>query len=378
MKKVLIIFGTRPEAIKMAPVIKTFKNDFRHFDVRICTTGQHKELLHQVLNVFSIIPDFDLSIMKRDQDLFDITASVLTKIKNVLNHFRPDMVLVHGDTTSSMAAALAAFYNHIPVGHIEAGLRTNNIYSPFPEEINRQITGRMASVHFAPTETAKNNLLRENIPAEKIVVTGNTVIDALFMALEIVDSKGTEVTDYLKGIIPPFSKNKIVLVTGHRRENIGPDIESICLAVNKLANRFPDVHFVYPVHLNPNIYEAVHRILYMPARMNVHLIKPLDYLSFVALMNEAYIILTDSGGVQEEAPGLGKPVLVTRKITERPEGLETGIVKLVGASEEKIVDEISRLLQDNDYYKKTAEATNPYGDGKASARIVKFIEAYLS
>jgi UDP-N-acetylglucosamine 2-epimerase (non-hydrolysing) len=377
-KKILIVFGTRPEAIKMAPVIQIFQHNSNNFDTKVCVTGQHREMLDQVLNVFGIVPDYDLNIMKQDQDLFDITTCVITGIKNIILKFFPDLVLVQGDTTTSMAASLAAFYFKIPVGHVEAGLRTNDIYSPWPEEMNRQITSRIASLHFAPTKKAKRNLMHEGIDASKIVVTGNTVIDALMFASKLLkDQSDDEMIFSESGMNIPTGE-KIILITGHRRENFGDGLISICNSIVRLSEKFPDVHFIYPVHLNPNIKEPVTRIIGSVKRKNIHLIDPLDYLPFIALMGRAYIILTDSGGIQEEAPGLGIPVLVTRKITERPEGLRTGIVKLVGNNEEIIFNEIARLLSDKDYYNTVSNKTNPYGDGKAAEKIEEFVRKYFS
>jgi UDP-N-acetylglucosamine 2-epimerase (non-hydrolysing) len=376
-KKILFVFGTRPEAIKLAPVIRCFKEDII-FRTGVCITAQHREMLDQVLEIFQIVPDWDLNIMKKDQDLFDISSSVLLKIKEVLSGFRPDLVLVQGDTTTSMISALASFYMQIPVGHIEAGLRTYDIYAPWPEEMNRQITGRISSLHFAPTEVSKTNLIQEGINENNIVVTGNTIIDALKHALEEIKENPPELP-YLNGIGNTDRNNpRIVLITGHRRENFGDGFESVFHAINRLAEKYPEVHFVYPVHLNPNVQEAVNRFLDPDKQKNIHLIEPLGYLPFIALMNRSYLILTDSGGVQEEAPSLGIPVLVTRKITERPEGLATGVVKIVGTDENLIIDEISKLLSDDVYYESMARKANPYGDGKAGVRILQFVKEYFS
>lgn len=376
-KRILFVFGTRPEAIKLAPLIKIIKEDPSSFITGVCVTAQHREMLDQVLKIFEIIPDWDLNIMKKDQDLFDITSKVLLKIKFVIEVFQPDLVLVHGDTTTSMAAALASFYLRIPVGHVEAGLRTNNIYAPWPEEMNRQITSRISSFHFAPTENAKLNLLKEGVNEHKIIVTGNTIIDALHYAVEIVHKNPIEIPGLSDLELKNISEHKVVLITGHRRENFGERFESICSAIKKLADKFPDVHFVYPVHLNPNLQKTVKKFLGTSDGNNIHLIKPLSYLAFISLMSMAFIVLTDSGGVQEEAPSLGKPVLVMRELTERPEGVDSGVVKMVGSNENLIIEEISRLLMDNNYYNKMAIRVDPYGDGNASLRIKKFIKSVL-
>ena len=363
--KVLIVFGTRPEAIKMAPVVRELE---KSLDVRVCVTAQHREMLDQVLNLFEIKPDYDLDIMKPGQDLFDVTSNVLQGMKHVLAEEKPDVVLVHGDTTTSMTTSLAAFYLQIPVGHVEAGLRTHDIYSPFPEEVNRQVTGRIAAYHFAPTEQARQNLLAEHVADERIIVTGNTVIDALLSVVEKarVIPFSIELLEQL-----PFLANeqnqRMVLVTGHRRENFGQGFEDICQALSELAKMHPEVHIVYPVHLNPNVREPVNRIL--SELDNVYLIEPQDYLPFVKLMDASYLILTDSGGIQEEAPSLGKPVLVMRNTTERPEAVETGTVKMVGVDRERIVQTVNLLLTDENVYKVMARAHNPYGDGNASKRI---------
>jgi len=364
--KVLIVFGTRPEAIKMAPVVKTLATQL---DVSVCVTAQHREMLDQVLDLFEIVPDHDLDIMKPGQDLYDVTSNVLLGMKSVLLEEKPDVVLVHGDTTTTMATSLAAFYQQIPVGHVEAGLRTHDIYSPFPEEVNRQVTGRVTKYHFAPTEQAKQNLLTEQIAEQDIIVTGNTVIDALLSVVE--KAKAVEFSPDLLAELPFLSQKvlpRMVLVTGHRRENFGQGFEEICQALADLAAMHPDVQFVYPVHLNPNVREPVNRILsYVD---NVYLIEPQDYLPFVKLMNASTLILTDSGGIQEEAPSLGKPVLVMRNTTERPEAVEAGTVKLVGANRDNIVQAVGTLLSDEVAYKLMARAHNPYGDGKASERIL--------
>jgi len=382
MKKILTIFGTRPEAIKMAPVIKELEKHPDQFLSRVCVTAQHRQMLDQVLNLFHIKPDYDLDIMKPGQNLFDVTCNVLQGLKSVLEKDRPDLVLVHGDTTTTMAASLAAFYSGIPVGHVEAGLRTHNKHAPFPEEVNRRVAGVVADLHFAPTETARNNLLREGISADTIFVTGNTVIDALLMTLEKIRSENLEpqIIGNLIKSFPDLSKvfstggqqakgNRLILVTGHRRENFGQGFENICQALKKIAVNHPDVQIVYPVHLNPQVQEPVRRILSECA--NIYLIDPLDYLPFVYLMHRSYIIITDSGGVQEEAPSLGKPVLVMRDTTERPEAVDAGTVKLVGTDYDAIVANVSYLLEDNEAYKIMAQAINPYGDGNSCKRIVE-------
>jgi len=368
--KILIVFGTRPEAIKMAPVVCELK---QALDVKVCVTAQHREMLDQVLDLFGIKPDYDLDVMQPGQDLFDITSNVLLGTKAVLVDSTPDLVLVHGDTTTTMAVSLAAFYLQIPVAHVEAGLRTYNIRSPFPEEINRQVTSRLTDYHFAPTDQARENLLAEGVSDKQIVVTGNTVIDAL---LSIVDkARQVAFSDKLLKILPFLAEEylpRIVLVTGHRRENFGRGFEDICQALHDLAVMHPEVQIIYPVHLNPNVQEPVNRIL--TGVKNIHLIEPQDYLPFVKLMDVSYLILTDSGGVQEEAPSLGKPVLVMRETTERPEAVKAGTVKLVGASRDKIVKSVDQLLTNETLYKEMARAHNPYGDGKASLRIREFIE----
>jgi len=367
MVKILAVFGTRPEAIKMAPVILALGDNF---DVKICVTAQHRQMLDQVLELFEITPDYDLDIMQPGQDLFDITSNVLLGVKKVLQIEEPDVVLVHGDTTTSMATAMAAFYLKIPVGHVEAGLRTYDINSPFPEELNRQITSRIATLHFAPTKISRQNLLDEKVPDSQIYVTGNTVIDALLSMVEkarIVDFSDT----LLKRM--PFLKQeksgmpRIILVTGHRRENFGLGFEEICHALSVVANENPDIHIIYPVHLNPNVREPVNRIL--SNLNNVHLIEPMEYLTFIKLMDLSYLILTDSGGIQEEAPSLGKPVLVMRDTTERPEAVESGTVKLVGTNKNDVVKMVNRLLTDSNFYMQMSKAHNPYGDGKAGGII---------
>ena len=379
-KRVMLVFGTRPEAIKMAPLVKEFQRHPEEFQTVVCVTGQHREMLDQVLHIFEIEPDYDLNIMKQGQDLYDVTARVLTGMRDVLKEVQPDVVLVHGDTTTSTAAALASFYQQIPVGHVEAGLRTHNIYSPWPEEMNRQITGRIATYHFAPTPLSRQNLLDEGIREEKIIVTGNTVIDALYMVVDRIKSDKT--LDF--GINYSLVKagydverlnagKKLVLITGHRRENFGDGFISMCRAIKTLSEKYLDVDFVYPMHLNPNVRKSIHEVFgeNLSGLKNMFFIEPLEYLSFVSLMEKSTIVLTDSGGIQEEAPGLGKPVLVMRDTTERPEALEAGTVKLVGTNFEKIVKEVSMLLENQEYYDQMSKATNPYGDGKASERILK-------
>ncbi len=377
MKKVMLVFGTRPEAIKMAPLVKAFQAEPENFETFVCVTGQHRQMLDQVLNLFEITPDFDLNIMKAGQDLYDVTARVLTGMRDVFEKVTPDVVLVHGDTTTSTAAALAAFYKQIPVGHVEAGLRTHNIYSPFPEEMNRQITGRIAAYNFAPTPLSKTNLLTENVAENSIFVTGNTVIDALHWVtkkLKSSESMQTELTAFLKNsgydVNRLVNGKKLVLITGHRRENFGDGFISMCSAIKTLNEKYPDVDFVYPMHLNPNVRKPIAEVFGTTPPENMFFIEPLDYLPFVFLMEKSDIVLTDSGGIQEEAPGLGKPVLVMRDTTERPEALEAGTVKLVGTNFEKIVAEVSKLLDDKEYYETMSKAVNPYGDGMACPRIL--------
>ena len=378
MKKIMLVFGTRPEAIKMAPLVKGFQKHPDKFQTIVCVTGQHRQMLDQVLELFEIKPDYDLNIMKQGQDLYDVTARVLTGMRDVLKEAQPDVVLVHGDTTTSTAAALAAFYQQIPVGHVEAGLRTHNIYSPWPEEMNRQITGRIAEYDFAPTPLSRANLLAEGVDEKKITVTGNTVIDALYWVVDKIkntpslnDELANELvkagydTDRLSG------GKKLVLITGHRRENFGDGFISMCRAIKALTEKYPDVDFVYPMHLNPNVRKPIHEVFgeNLEGLGNMFFIEPLEYLSFVFLMEKSNIVLTDSGGIQEEAPGLGKPVLVMRDTTERPEALEAGTVKLVGTDYDMIVNEVSALLDDKNHYDKMSKAVNPYGDGKACERI---------
>lgn len=375
----MLVFGTRPEAIKMAPLVKEFQKHPDRFETIVCVTGQHREMLDQVLRIFDIRPDFDLNIMKQGQDLYDITAKVLLGMRDVLAKVNPDIVLVHGDTTTSTAAALAAFYSRIPVGHVEAGLRTHNIYSPWPEEMNRQITGRITTRHFAPTALSRENLLNEGIRDEAITVTGNTVIDALHHVVDRIrndDDLAAQLDENLKVAGYDTSRldngRKIVLVTGHRRENFGDGFIAICNALKTLTENFPDVDFVYPMHLNPNVRRPIHEVFGedLSGLGNMHFIEPLQYLEFVRMMELADIVLTDSGGIQEEAPGLGKPVLVMRDTTERPEALSAGTVKLVGSDYDKILNGVSELLTNLDAYEEMSHAVNPYGDGHACERIV--------
>ena len=379
MKKILLAFGTRPEAIKMAPLVKEFQKRVAQFETIVCVTGQHREMLDQVLTIFNIKPDYDLNIMKQGQDLYDVTARVLIGMRDVLKDVNPDVVLVHGDTTTSMAVALAAFYQQIPVGHVEAGLRTNDIYSPWPEEMNRQITGRIATYDFAPTLLSKKNLLKENVPEDKIIVTGNTVIDALYWVVDKIKNDKAldiELDMELKCVGYDVGRlsngKKLVLITGHRRENFGEGFIRMCNAIKTLTEKYPEVDFVYPMHLNPNVRKPIHEVFGkdLSDLDNMFFIEPLEYLVFVSLMEKSSIVLTDSGGIQEEAPGLGKPVLVMRNTTERPEALDAGTVKLVGTDYDKIVGEVSRLLDDETYYNQMSHAVNPYGDGLACERIV--------
>lgn len=373
----MLVFGTRPEAIKMAPLVKKFQKYPEQFQTIICVTGQHREMLDQVLQIFDIKPDYDLNIMKQGQDLYDITARVLTGMREVLKEVQPDVVLVHGDTTTSTATALATFYQQIAVGHVEAGLRTHNIYSPWPEEINRQITGRIATYHFAPTSLSRQNLLLEGIQEKAITVTGNTVIDALYMVVEKI-KKDTALSSQLKLSLQNSGydverlkdNRRLVLITGHRRENFGEGFIHMCNAIKTLTEKYPQIDFVYPMHLNPNVRKPIHDIFGSEQLSNMFFIEPLEYLSFVYLMEKSTVVLTDSGGIQEEAPGLGKPVLVMRDTTERPEAVDAGTVKLVGTDYEKIIYEVSRLLDDPTYYNQMSKAVNPYGDGEACERII--------
>lgn len=381
MKKIMLVFGTRPEAIKMAPVVKELQRHPDKFETIVTVTGQHRQMLDQVLEIFDITPDYDLNIMKQGQDLTDVTVRVLEGLRDVFTKVTPDIVLVHGDTSTSTTAALAAFYAHIPVGHVEAGLRTGNIYSPWPEEMNRLLTGRLATWHFSPTPLARQNLLKENINPDNIIVTGNTVIDALYSVVNRIKADNelrSKLTETLKEAgydiqrIAPGTNRRFVLITGHRRENFGDGFLSICRAIKDLAARFPEVDFVYPMHLNPNVRRPIHEVFgdkFNDSSSNLFFIEPLEYLSFVFLMEQSSIVLTDSGGIQEEAPGLGKPVLVMRDTTERPEALDAGTVKLVGTDYNRIVDNLSQLLTDPEEYNRMSRANNPYGDGKASPRI---------
>lgn len=379
MKRIMLVFGTRPEAIKMAPLVKEFQKYPEQIETIVCVTGQHREMLDQVLSLFEITPDYDLNIMKQGQDLFDVTARVLTGMRDVLKEAQPDVVLVHGDTTTSTASALAAFYMQIPVGHVEAGLRTHNIYSPWPEEMNRLITGRIATYNFSPTPLSKSNLLAENVAEDNILVTGNTVIDALYSVVEMMKSNSS-LAEEQSAILMNSGYDikrlddgrKLVLITGHRRENFGDGFIDMCSAIKSLTERYPEVDFVYPMHLNPNVRRPIHEVFGedLSGLGNMFFIEPLEYLSFVFLMEKSTIVLTDSGGIQEEAPGLGKPVLVMRDTTERPEALDAGTVKLVGTNYQKIVTEVSMLLDDQDYYETMSKAVNPYGDGLACSRIV--------
>lgn len=382
MKKILLVFGTRPEAIKMAPLVRSLKKYPEKFVTLVCVTGQHRQMLDQVLEIFDIKPDFDLNIMKQGQDLYDVTTRVLTGMRDVLTETQPDVVLVHGDTTTSTAAALAAFYKQIPVGHVEAGLRTHNIYSPWPEEMNRQITGRIAKYNFAPTPLSRENLIQENISDDKIIVTGNTVIDTLYWVV----NKIKNTPSLANGLINVLSEagydvkrlkdgKKLVLITGHRRENFGDGFISMCKAIKTLTEKYPDIDFVYPMHLNPNVRKPIHEVFgdNIQNLGNMFFIEPLEYLSFVYLMEKSNIILTDSGGIQEEAPGLGKPVLVMRDTTERPEAVNAGTVKLIGTDYDMIVKEVSSLLDDPHHYEKMSRAVNPYGDGHACERIINVL-----
>lgn len=376
MKRIMLVFGTRPEAIKMAPLVKEFQKYPENFETVVCVTGQHREMLDQVLRIFDINPDYDLNIMRQGQDLYDVTSRVLLGMRDVLKEVKPDIVLVHGDTTTSTAAALASFYQQISVGHVEAGLRTHNIYSPWPEEMNRQLTGRIATYHFAPTPLSRQNLLNEGISNNRIFVTGNTVIDALYWVVDKIKSDkdlDAELVTALKTAgYDTCSGKRIVLITGHRRENFGDGFINICNAIKDLSCRYPDVDFVYPMHLNPNVRRPIHEVFGQDLSDlgNMFFIDPLEYLSFVYLMEKSSVVLTDSGGIQEEAPGLGKPVLVMRETTERPEALEAGTVKLVGTDYNRIVEEVSVLLDSSEAYERMSRAVNPYGDGKACGRII--------
>ena len=375
----MLVFGTRPEAIKMAPLVKEFQKQPKRVETVVCVTGQHREMLDQVLKIFDIKPDYDLNIMKQGQDLYDVTARVLTGMRDVLKEVKPDVVLVHGDTTTSTVAALAAFYQQIPVGHVEAGLRTHNIYSPWPEEMNRLLTGRLATYHFSPTPLSRNNLIKESVDDRNIIVTGNTVIDALYWVVDKIKNN-KELDNELEDILSKAGYDvnrlnngkKLVLITGHRRENFGDGFINMCTAIKDLTVKYPDLDFVYPMHLNPNVRKPIHEVFgeNLSGLKNMFFIEPLEYLSFVYLMEKSSIVLTDSGGIQEEAPGLGKPVLVMRDTTERPEALDAGTVKLVGTDYNKIVNEVSSLIDDKAAYEKMSKAVNPYGDGLACGRIV--------
>ena len=386
MKKVMLVFGTRPEAIKMAPLVKEFQKDHKNFKTLVCVTGQHREMLDQVLQIFDIHPDFDLNIMKQGQDLYDVTSRVLLGMRDILRQERPDIVFVHGDTTTSTASALAAFYQQIPVAHIEAGLRTYNIYSPWPEEMNRQLTGRIATYHFSPTQLSRSNLLSEGIKDEKIIVTGNTVIDALYWVVNKIHNDQQLSEDLRQELLEAgydtsrlTNGRRLVLITGHRRENFGDGFIHMCTAIKDLTQKYSDVDFVYPMHLNPNVRQPIHEVFgeNLDNLGNMFFIEPLEYLCFVYLMEKSAIVLTDSGGIQEEAPGLGKPVLVMRDTTERPEAVEAGTVKLVGTDYKAIVDNVSELLDSSKAYQRMSQAVNPYGDGNACTRIVNtFIRKY--
>lgn len=378
MTDILVVFGTRPEAIKMAPIVHALKSD-ANIDVKICVTAQHREMLDQVLSMFEITPDFDFNIMRNGQDLFDVTSNVMLKMRDLLKDIKPKIVMVHGDTTTSSAAAMASFYLNVPVAHVEAGLRTHDFGAPFPEEFNRRLTGMVSAIHFAPTDTSRQNLLNEGVDENDIFVTGNSVIDSLFMALEQIRTKPDLSKQVNETIDSHLSFNwrseKYVLITGHRRENFGHGFLEICAAIADLADAYPNLHFVYPVHFNPNVQHPVQEML--SGRPNVHLIEPLDYFPFVELLNHCHIVMTDSGGIQEEAPSLGKPVLVMRDVTERPEAVAAGTVKLVGASHENIVGAVTTLMDDDGAYGEMAKAVNPYGDGKACQRIVETVIAKL-
>jgi len=394
LKKILIIFGTRPEAIKMAPLINFLKTSKTKFKYKICVTAQHRKMLDQVLQLFQIVPDYDLDIMNKGQDLYDITSKVVIGLRDIINIDKPDLILVHGDTTTSMVASLASFYARIPVGHVEAGLRTYLKYNPWPEELNRQITGRLATYHFSPTLQSKQNLLNEGVKKENIIVTGNTVIDALFIVLEKINNSKSITNNLYKSLNEDGLSSKVVsnwinnnrrlvLVTGHRRENFGEGFINICKSIKYLSKKYQDVDFVYPMHLNPNVRKAIKNVFGNIDSINkyfnnIFFIEPLEYLPFVFLMSKSYFILTDSGGIQEEAPSIGKPVLVMRDTTERPEAIQSGTVKLVGTNFDKITKESSKLIEDNTYYNSISIKENPYGDGHASSRIIKFLTEIFS
>ncbi|WP_180073933.1 MULTISPECIES: non-hydrolyzing UDP-N-acetylglucosamine 2-epimerase [unclassified Acinetobacter] len=374
MFNILLVFGTRPEAIKMAPLVHQLKS-IPLFSTKVCVTAQHREMLDSVLEIFDIQPDFDLNLMKKGQGLTDITTQMIQQLDQVYRSFLPDLVLVHGDTSTTFSASLAAFYNKIKIGHIEAGLRTGNIYSPWPEEANRKLTGILSNFHFAPTQEAKENLLKEGYSEKQIFVTGNTVIDALYIAKNKIENSMTLDKKFQEQFHFLNRNKKIIIITGHRRENLDGGLENICAAVKQLSDLYPDIQFVYPVHPNPKVQETVSQIL--SQQHNIFLIAPLDYLPFVWLMKHSYLILTDSGGIQEEAPSLGIPVLVTRENTERPEALEAGTIQLVGTDKKKIIDTVSLLIQDTNHYKKMSQAVNPYGDGYASEKVVKIIQNFF-
>lgn len=382
MKKVMLVFGTRPEAIKMAPLVKEFQKD-NNIETQVCVTGQHRQMLDQVLELFKIKPNYDLNIMKAGQDLYDVTSQVIIGMRDILKTAKPDIVLVHGDTTTSTATALAAFYQQIPVAHVEAGLRTHNIYSPWPEEMNRQITGRIATYHFSPTELSKANLVKENIDSKNIIITGNTVIDALFYVIKKIKADNTLSENLYQNLVQCGydtqrlnNGRQLILITGHRRENFGDGFIHMCKAIKSLVQKYPNVDFVYPMHLNPNVRKPIHEVFgeNLSELSNMFFIEPLEYFSFIYLMEKATIILTDSGGIQEEAPSLGKPVLVMRDTTERPEAVEAGTVKLVGTNYDTIINSVSDLLDNEKSYLQMSQSTNPYGDGKACERIVSFIQ----
>lgn len=385
MKKIMLVFGTRPEAIKMAPLVKELQKYPNQYQTIVCVTGQHRQMLDQVLSLFEITPDYDLNIMKQGQDLYDVTSRILLGMRDILNECCPDLLLVHGDTATSTAAALSAFYKQIPVGHVEAGLRTYDIYSPWPEELNRQLTGRISTLHFAPTETSRQNLLNEKVVDDNITVTGNTVIDALYTVVNRIESDHDlekSLADHIRALGYDVNRldgsRRLVLVTGHRRENFGDGFLNICNALKTLALKYPDVDFLYPMHLNPNVRRPIETIFGNESMSNVFFIEPLDYIYFVYMMKMSYIILTDSGGIQEEAPSLGKPVLVMREVTERPEALEAGTIRLVGTNQELIVNETSKFLDDEEYYSANKKIANPYGDGTACSKIIKFINLYFN
>jgi UDP-N-acetylglucosamine 2-epimerase (non-hydrolysing) len=374
--KVLVVFGTRPEAIKMAPLCQALKRDSSHFETIVCVTAQHREMLDQALEIFSIKPDVDMNVMKEGQDLIDITSSVIRGMRGIFKQYNPDIVLVHGDTTTTLATAIASFYSEIPLGHVEAGLRTNDIWAPYPEEFNRQVVSKATKLHFSPTNQSKNNLLKEGFLDQNIYITGNTVIDSLFWVLEKLENdshKNKKITSELMDqLCFDFKSKKYILITGHRRENFGKGFLEICDALNDLATKYPDINFVYPVHLNPNVAKPVSSKLgYLK---NIYLLEPLNYEAFVYLLKYCYFVITDSGGIQEEAPSLGKPVLVMREVTERPEAVSAGTVRLVGADKQKIINGVTELIENSDSYSKMSLAHNPYGDGHASTRIIESIK----